>query len=88
LDFLCVDVRELVAAKERDALCKDLDHEDGRIGQDILLVVENAVVAHDVCHTHCSLDDEGNDTHEDMVAEDRMDGCNITDVLVVLQMEL
>jgi hypothetical protein len=83
-----VDVRELVAAKERDALYKALDHEDAHTGQDIHLVVEDAVDVRDVGHIHYFLNDEGNGTYEDMVAGDKLDGCSIPGLLAILPTNL
>jgi hypothetical protein len=74
----------LVAVKERDASYKALDHEDGHTGQDIHLVLEDAVDARDVGRIHYSLDDEGNDTSEDMMAGDKLDGCSILGLLAIL----
>lgn len=83
----------MVAVRERDASCKDLDHGVWHIGQDIYLVVADAEVARDDGHTHYSLDDEGNGTYEDMmagdrVAEDMVDGYNTSAVLVILRRNL
>jgi hypothetical protein len=76
----------LVAAKERDASCKDLDHEDGHIERDIHLVVEDAMAVRGVGHIHYFLGDGGNGTYEDMVAADMMDGCcSKLIVLAILQ---
>lgn len=88
LGFHCVDVRELVVAKDCGALRKDLEGVDGHTGQDSRLVVveeEDAMVARDDVHTRCSLDDGGNGTYGDMVVGDRLDVDSILVGLVVLR---
>ena len=83
-DCLWEGVQELVVAEaQRDVSYKDLDHEDGHTGQDIHLVVEDAVVVHDVGRNQCFQDDAGSDMG--MVVGDKMDGCSTLVVLVILQ---
>lgn len=83
----------MVAVRECDASCKDLDHEAGHIGQDICPEVADEEVVHDDGHTHYFLGDEGNGRYEDMMAgymeaEDSVGDYNTSAVLVILRWNL